>query len=103
MKDRENLFELSTIFRYDNRKKVEGSNNGGQHWSDKDIFGSRVLFSETSKPPSLAIDDLQRSDDDVYKCRVDFKIAQTSITRVRLTVIGKLYCLTLIGMGLPFL
>ena len=70
---------------------VDGSNNGGQHWSDKNIFGSRVLFSETSKPPSLAIDDLQRSDDDVYKCRVDFKIAQTSITRVRLTVIGKLY------------
>ena len=65
-----------------------GSNNG-QHWSDKNTFGGRVLFSETSSPPSLALDDLKRSDDGVYKCRVDFKLAQTSITRIKLAVIGK--------------
>ena len=50
-----------------------------------------MLFSETSQPPSLAIDDLKRSDDGVYKCRVDFRLAQTSITRVYLTVIGTFF------------
>ena len=35
------------------------------------------------------MDELQKGDDGVYKCRVDFNLAQTSITRVRLTVIGK--------------
>ena len=55
-----------------------------------------MLFSETSQPPSLAIDDLKRSDDGVYKCRVDFRLAQTSITRVYLTVIGTFLDLTII-------
>ena len=83
------LHDLNILcFRYDNRKN-DGSNNNGQHWSDRNIFGGRVLFSETSKPPSLAMDELQKGDDGVYKCRVDFNLAQTSITRVRLTVIGK--------------
>ena len=69
-----------------------GSNNinkNGKHWSDKNFFGSRALFTENSKPPSLALDDLQISDDGIYKCRVDFRLAQTSITRVKLTVIGE--------------
>ena len=64
-------------------------NKNGKHWSDKNFFGSRALFTENSKPPSLALDDLQISDDGIYKCRVDFKLAQTSITRVKLTVIGE--------------
>ena len=76
---------------YDNRKKVSTNHNNGKHWSDKNFFGSRALFTENSQPPSLALDDLQISDDGIYKCRVDFKLAQTSITRVKLTVIGKFF------------
>ena len=52
------------------------------------MFAGRVLYSPTSNPPSLAMDDLKMSDDGLYKCRVDFKLARTSITRIKLSVIG---------------
>ena len=72
--------------RYDNRKS--GGSDDGKHWSDEKVFSTRVLFAPASSRSVLALDELKLSDDGIYKCRVDFKLARTSITRIKLSVIG---------------
>ena len=71
-------------YRYDNR---DGSHS---HWSDDTILRGRASFeiAATGKA-KLTIDNVQYDDHSVYKCRVDFKMAPTSISSITLKVIGK--------------
>ena len=71
-------------YRYDNR---DGSHS---HWSDDTILQDRASFeiAATGKA-KLTIDNVQYDDHSVYKCRVDFKMAPTSISSITLKVIGK--------------
>lgn len=69
-----------------------------RHWSAPEVFGSRAYFRTTSEPAQLVVEDIRRHDEGVYRCRVDFRNAQTRSFRYNLTVIGEYVCLkTLAG------
>ena len=77
------------FYTYDNRGEAD------KHWSDDDFLGKgRGLFQLGGPGPkgspgaSLALDDLRPADQGVFRCRVDFKFAPTSVTKTHLTVIG---------------
>ncbi|XP_056629830.1 hemicentin-1 [Diorhabda sublineata] len=58
-----------------------------RHWSAPEVFGTRAYFRTVSEPAQLVIDDIRRHDEGVYRCRVDFRNAQTRSFRYNLTVI----------------
>lgn len=66
-----------------------------ERWSDESVFASRAYFLPERRPAELGVDRVKASDQGVYRCRVDFKQAQTRNSRVNLTVIGKLWYLYL--------
>ena len=72
-----------TNFRYDNR---DGSHS---HWSDDSVLKGRGLFLSKYSPARLTIENVNYADQSMYKCRVDFKMAPTSISSITLQVIGK--------------
>ena len=72
------------LFRYDNR---DGSHS---HWSDDTVLRGRALFLAKHNPARLTIKNINYQDQSVYKCRVDFKMAPTSISSITLQVVGKL-------------
>ncbi|XP_046401599.1 neural cell adhesion molecule 1-B-like [Ischnura elegans] len=57
------------------------------HWSSPTAFGSRAYFRTVSDPASLVVDDVQRVDEGVYRCRVDYRNTPTRSFRYNLTVI----------------
>ncbi|XP_071454107.1 neural cell adhesion molecule 1-like [Hetaerina americana] len=57
------------------------------HWSSPNAFGSRAYFRTVSDPASLVVDDVQRADEGVYRCRVDYRNTPTRSFRYNLTVI----------------
>ena len=62
-----------------------------ERWSDEKIFGQRAYFILDKEPAQLSVDNIQEEDENTYRCRVDFKFAQTRNSKVNLTVIGKFY------------
>jgi hypothetical protein len=74
-------------FSYDARN---GGGENGRRWSDElNGFGPRAFFQVRHDPAKLNLDDVRRSEEGIYRCRVDFKTAPTRNTLVNLTVIGK--------------
>lgn len=62
-----------------------------QRWSDENVFSNRAYFMPERHPAELGVDHIRENDAGIYRCRVDFKFAQTRNSRVNLTVIGKYY------------
>lgn len=60
-----------------------------ERWSDENVFANRAYFRSSSHPAILAVENVVESDAAVYRCRVDFRVAQTRNAKVNLTVIGK--------------
>ncbi|CAH1102842.1 unnamed protein product [Psylliodes chrysocephalus] len=58
-----------------------------ERWSDENVFANRAYFMPEKQPAELGVDHIREADQAVYRCRVDFKIAQTKNSRVNLTVI----------------
>ncbi|XP_044744412.1 nephrin-like isoform X1 [Coccinella septempunctata] len=58
-----------------------------ERWSDENVFANRAYFMPEKQPAELGVDHIRESDQAIYRCRVDFKIAQTRNSRVNLTVI----------------
>jgi hypothetical protein len=60
-----------------------------KRWSDDSVFGNRAYFLLDKLPGELAIQNAKDSDTGTYRCRVDFKVAQTRNNVVNLTIIGE--------------
>lgn len=60
-----------------------------EKWSDESVFNNRAYFEPDSKAASLVLDSVTEKDAAIYRCRVDFKYAQTRNSKVNLTVVGK--------------
>lgn len=74
------------IYSVDGREKGFKS---AERWSDDNVFANRAYFMPEKQPAELGVDHIRESDQAVYRCRVDFKIAQTRNSKVNLTVIGE--------------
>ncbi|KAG8262208.1 hypothetical protein J6590_057042 [Homalodisca vitripennis] len=60
-----------------------------ERWSDETIFGNRAYFMSEKQPAELGVDHIREEDQAIYRCRVDFKSAQTRNSKINLTVIGR--------------
>ncbi|CAH1186722.1 unnamed protein product [Phyllotreta striolata] len=58
-----------------------------ERWSDENVFANRAYFMPEKTPAELGVDHIREADQAIYRCRVDFKIAQTKNSRINLTVI----------------
>ncbi|CAG9769833.1 unnamed protein product [Ceutorhynchus assimilis] len=72
------------IYSFDVRGK---SMSQAKHWSSPEVFGTRAYFQAVSEPAQLVIEDVKRHDEGEYRCRVDFRNAQTRSVLYNLTVI----------------
>ena len=83
------LLMLFFLNSYDARDEVW---NLGARWSDEFVFGGRAYFDLSSIPADscLRVDRIQKVEEAVYRCRVDFKSAPTRNTLVNVSVIGEL-------------
>ncbi|XP_063706128.1 uncharacterized protein LOC134835187 [Culicoides brevitarsis] len=61
--------------------------NQAKLWSSPEAFGPRAFFRTQSHPAQLLIDDIQMSDEGVYRCRVDFRNSPTRNLKINFTVI----------------
>ncbi|XP_038206858.1 protein turtle-like, partial [Zerene cesonia] len=72
------------IYSVDAREKDFGI---AERWSDESVFASRAYFLPERRPAELGVDRVRPTDQGLYRCRVDFKQAQTRNSRINLTVI----------------
>ena len=82
------LYSLFFLIRnsYDTRGQ---SHAEARHWSEEKILGGRAFFRGDLKPARLVIDNVKGTDAGIYRCRADFYRAPTTISHMKLNVIGK--------------
>ena len=73
---------------YDTRGQ---SHAEARHWSEEKILGGRAFFRGDLKPARLVIDNVKGTDAGIYRCRADFYRAPTTISHMKLDVIGIAY------------
>lgn len=78
-------FDCVTFCRYDTRGQ---SHAEARHWSEEKILGGRAFFRGDLKPARLVIDKVKATDAGIYRCRADFYRAPTTISHMKLDVIG---------------
>ncbi|XP_050440187.1 kin of IRRE-like protein 3 isoform X2 [Adelges cooleyi] len=61
--------------------------NKARHFSAPEVFGSRATFRTVTEPACLNVDEVNRNDEGVYRCRVDFRNSATKSFRYNLSVI----------------
>ncbi|EDS45462.1 conserved hypothetical protein [Culex quinquefasciatus] len=66
-----------------------------KRWSDETVFGQRAYFLFDKQPGELAVQNAREPDSGVYRCRVDFIVAQTRNSIVNLTIIERVRLLEL--------
>ena len=59
-----------------------------EQWSGGEILGQRATFRADRHPAALILTNVKPKDEALYRCRVDFRLAQTRNAHVNLTVIG---------------
>ena len=74
-----------STFSYDTRGQ---SHAEARHWSEEKILGGRAFFRGDLKPARLIIDNVKGTDAGEYRCRADFYRAPTTISHMKLDVIG---------------
>ena len=74
--------------RYDTRN---AAHDEARHWSDDSTLAGRAFFRGDHNPSRLVLDNVRDTDQAIYKCRVDFKVAPTRISRINLNVIGEIW------------
>ncbi|XP_066142389.1 neural cell adhesion molecule 2-like isoform X1 [Euwallacea fornicatus] len=72
------------IFSFDVRGRTFSE---AKFWSSPSVFGKRAIFRPSTNPATLVIDNIQQSDEGIYRCRVDFKNSPTRNSKVNFTVI----------------
>ena len=78
-------FTPCIICRYDTRGQ---SHAEARHWSNEEVLGGRAFFRGDQHPAKLVIDNVKGADAGDYRCRADFYRAPTTISHMRLDVIG---------------
>ena len=73
-------------YSYDTRGQ---SHLDARHWSDEHVLGGRAFFRGDQSPARLVLDNVRRSDGGVYRCRVDFYRAPTTIESMHIDIIGE--------------
>lgn len=58
-----------------------------EQWSGGEILGQRATFRADRHPAALILTNVKAKDEALYRCRVDFRLAQTRNAHVNLTVI----------------
>ncbi|XP_066938988.1 kin of IRRE-like protein 2 isoform X1 [Macrobrachium rosenbergii] len=71
------------IYSYDARV---GDFSNGVRWWDEVALGRRGYFVP-SGTPSLVLEPVHVRDQDVYTCRIDYRVSKSTTTRVNLTVV----------------
>ncbi|XP_064103228.1 uncharacterized protein LOC135213189 isoform X2 [Macrobrachium nipponense] len=71
------------IYSYDARL---GDFSSGVRWWDEVVLGRRSYFVPSSTP-SLVLEPTHAHDQDVYTCRIDYRVSTSTTTRVNLTVV----------------
>lgn len=75
------------IYSVDLRDHKDHDFKQAHRWSDENVFSNRAYFMHERHPAELGVDHIRETDAGIYRCRVDFKFAQTRNSRVNLTVI----------------
>lgn len=60
-----------------------------ERWSHENVFSNRAYFMPEKEPAELGVDHIRESDQNMYRCRVDFRIGPSKNCKINLTVIGK--------------
>ncbi|GFS69921.1 ig-like domain-containing protein [Nephila pilipes] len=75
----------SPIYSIDAR---DASLHTARHFPSNNM-SSRAYFNATGTPSVLKIDGVRKSEEGMYRCRVEYRRSRTETTDILLTVIGK--------------
>ena len=78
-------FHSGFVHSYDLRNSVEKN----RRWSNRTVFAGRADFAPGQRPAVLTLRPGKRSDEAIYRCRVDFRLSPTRNQRTRLQVVGE--------------